>query len=88
MVRPDLETPEGRRAYGAELGGVARGWRYSGLGMVALGGAGLVAARLSDADLWHSAIGLGSIAALTVGWALIIVGIAKRTRYHHRRMAG
>jgi hypothetical protein len=87
-ARPDLATPEGRRTYAAELGGVARGWRYSGLGLVALGTAGLVARALADAPLLGSALGLGTIALLVIGWAIVIVGIVKRTRYHRRRMAG
>jgi membrane protein YdbS with pleckstrin-like domain len=88
MTKPDLATREGRRAYGAELSGVARGWRYAGLSLVAIGAVLLIVARLSGADIWHSAIGLGAVAALVVGWGLAIVGIVKRTRYHRRRMAG
>ena len=48
----------------------------------------LIAARMSGADLWHSAIGRAALAALIAGWALAIVGIVKRTLYHRRRMAG
>jgi hypothetical protein len=67
---------------------VARGWRWLGLGLVALGAAGLVARALADAPLWNGLLGPGSIALILVGWALAIVGIVKRTRYHRRRMAG
>jgi drug/metabolite transporter (DMT)-like permease len=88
MAKPDLGTREGRRLYAAELGRVARFWRYAGLGLVAVGAILLIAARLSGADLRHSAIGLAALAALVVGWALAIVGIVKRTLYHRRRMAG
>jgi membrane-bound ClpP family serine protease len=87
MARPDLGTREGRRVYRSELAGVARGWRYAGLGLVALGLVLLVAARMSGAAILHSAIGLGAIAALVIGWALATTGIVKRTRYHRGRMA-
>jgi hypothetical protein len=88
MAKPDLASPEGRRAYGAELRGIARPWRYFGLGLVLAGAILLVVARRSGADLWHSAIGRAAIAALVLGWALAITGIVKRTRYHRRRMSG
>jgi len=88
MARPDLGTIEGRRAYGAELAGIARPWRHIGLGLVMLGFVLLIATRLSDASVWHSGIGRAALAALVVGWTLAIVGILKRTRYHRRRMAG
>ena len=88
MARPDISTREGRRAYGAELGRVARGWRYAGLGLVGIGFVLLIAARLGDAEILHSRVGLGAVAALVIGWALAIVGIVKRTRYHRRRMTG
>ena len=88
MAKPDLGTREGRRAYGAELGTIARGWRYTGLGLVAVGFVLLVVARLGEAGVWHSMVGRCAVAALVIGWALAIVGMVKRTRYHHRRMAG
>jgi hypothetical protein len=37
MGRPDPGTREGRRLYRRELAGIARGWRYAGLGLVAVG---------------------------------------------------
>jgi hypothetical protein len=88
MARPDLATPGGRRAYAAELRGVARGWRYTGLGLVTLGAIGIVAVAKTDAPWDAGLLGPATIAALVVGWAIIIVAIAKRTRYHRRRMAG
>jgi membrane-bound ClpP family serine protease len=87
MGRPDLGTREGRRVYRSELAGIARGWRYAGLGLVILGFVLLIAAAMSGATIWQSPVGLGAIAALIIGWALAIVGILKRTRYHRRRMA-
>lgn len=88
MERPDLATPEGRRAYVAELRRVAVGWRVAGLGTVALGAAGLIATRLSGTPVWHSFIGVASVAVLALGWAIVIVAVVKRSRYHKRRMTG
>jgi hypothetical protein len=88
MARPDLATPEGRRSYAAELGTVARGWRWAGLGLVVLGGVGLIVRAVAHAPLWEGLLGPGSIVLVVVGWALAIVGIVKRTRHHRRRMAG
>jgi uncharacterized membrane protein YGL010W len=88
MAKPDLGTIEGRRAYGAELAGVARPWRYIGLGLVMLGFVLLIVTRLSDASVWHSGTGRAALGLLVVGWALAIVGMVKRSRYHRRRMAG
>jgi hypothetical protein len=88
MARPDLATPEGRRDYAAELGGVARGWRWLGLGMVTLGAAGLIVRAFAHAPMWAGLLGPGSVALIVLGWALAIVGIVKRTRHHRRRMAG
>lgn len=88
MARPDLQTPEGRRAYVAELRGVARPWRYAGLGLVTLGAAGLVQVARTDAPWAEGLLGPATLAALAVGWAVVIVAIVKRTRYHRRRMAG
>ena len=87
MSRPDLDNPGGRRAYGAELGRVARGWRWPGLAMLVLGSFGiglLLRWRLS----WGSPIGLATAAVLAVALGLIAVGIVKRTRYHRARMQG
>jgi len=88
MARPDLDTPHGRRAYAAELGGVARGWRWVGLGLVTLGGIGLIVRAFAHAPLWEGLLGPGSVALVVIGWAIAIVGIVKRTRHHRRRMAG
>jgi hypothetical protein len=88
LTRPDLATPEGRRVYAAELGGVARGWRYTGLGLVTLGAVGVVAVAKTDAPWREGLLGPATIAALVLGWTIIIVAIVKRTRYHRRRMTG
>ena len=86
MTRPDLGTPEGRRAYVAELRRVAIGWRVAGLAIVALGAAGLIVTRTSGNTVWHSAIGMVSVATLVVGWTVVAFAVVKRTLYHRRRM--
>ena len=87
MSRPDFNSPAGRRAYGAELGQVARGWRWTGLSIVALAAVGIYLTAIWDQP-WGSPLGLATIAALVIGWGLAIVGVVKRTRYHRARMAG
>ena len=86
MARPDLQSPEGRRAYRAELMTVARGWRWVGLALVTLSAVGIVQVARLDQP-WSSTLGVATIGALIVGWGLMIVGIVKRTRYHKARMA-
>ncbi len=87
MSKPNLQSPEGRRAYGAELNRVARGWRWTGLSIVTLAAAGFVATSKFHLPLLGSPLGLATVAALITGWGLAIVGIVKRTQYHKRRMA-
>jgi hypothetical protein len=88
MSKPDLQSPEGCRAYRAELMRVARAWRWSGLALVVLGAIGFVQTARLDLPLFGSALGWATVAGLVVGWGLAIVGIVKRTRYHKARMAG
>jgi hypothetical protein len=88
MSAPDLNSPESRRAYRAELMRVARGWRWTGLGIVALAAVGFVLTSKFHLPLLGSPLGLATVAGLVVGWGLAIVGVVKRTRYHKARMAG
>jgi hypothetical protein len=87
MSRPNLNTPNGRDAYRAELRKVAIGWRAAGLATVALGAAGLIFTRPRGEAVW-GATGIGSIAVLAVGWTIVAIAVFKRTQYHRRRMAG
>jgi hypothetical protein len=87
MARPDIATPEGRRAYGAELRRFALGWRIAGLGLLALGAVGMVVTARADAPWLEGWLGPSTIAAIALGWLCCFVAIAKRTRYHKRRMA-
>ena len=88
MSAPDLQTPEGRLGYRAELARVARGWRWTGLAIVTLAAVGYVAAAKYDQPLLGSPLGLATVAGLVVGWGLAITGMVKRIRYHARRMRG
>lgn len=87
MSKPDLSTPDGRKAYRAELFTVARGWRWTGLTLVVLSAIGMVL-KAQHHMSWTSPLGAATIACLVVGWALVAVGIVTRTRYHKRRMTG
>jgi hypothetical protein len=87
MARPDTHTPEGLTAYRAELRTVARGWRWTGLSLVALAVVGLYLTAIWDLG-WGSPLGVATIAGLAVGWGLAIVGVVKRARYHRHRMQG
>lgn len=87
MPRPDLATPEGRRAYSGELRRLALGWRVVGLGLVALSAAGMFMMARTDALWLEGWLGPSTLAAFVIGWLCCFVAIAKRTRYHKRRMA-
>lgn len=87
MSKPDLTTPEGRRAYGRELSTVARGWRWTGLAIVTLAAVGYVLTARWDLP-WSSTLGTATIAGLVIGWGLVLVAIVIRSRYHGRRMKG
>ncbi|MEZ0242709.1 MAG: hypothetical protein ACAH11_05000 [Sphingomonas sp.] len=87
MSIPDLQSPEGRRAYRAELMRVARFWRWTGLALVTLAAVGFV--QVARLDLpWSSTLGAATLAGMAIGWGLVIVGIYLRTRYHRARMSG
>ena len=88
MARPDLSTPEGRGAYRSELRGIARPWRYAGFAIVLLGTAAMIFVAYSSHELLGTLDGWSSIAAIAFGWALLIVAMVKRTRYHRRRLGG
>jgi hypothetical protein len=87
MAKPDLTTPEGKRAYAAELMLVARPWRYGGLLMVCVATALLLWVRFHDMDAFRTVPGLIGVALMVAGWAILIWVIATRSAYHRRRMA-
>jgi hypothetical protein len=87
-MKPDLESAEGRAAYKAELRTVAWGLRWWGFTLLALGAAGLAFHKVQGVPVLNTSEGIASIAALVAGAALMIAGIAARTRYHKKRMAG
>jgi len=85
---PDLSTPEGRTSYQAELARVARGWRWAGLALVIAGALTFLSQHKGWVEAAHDPVGQAAIAMLVVGWAVVLVGIVKRKRYHARRMRG
>ena len=85
---PDLSTREGLSAYRAELAGVARPLRWGGLSCVLLGVVLLVQARSGWQTNVDRMFGLAGIFLVLCGWALMIVGIVRRKRYHRDRMRG
>jgi hypothetical protein len=85
MSRPNLDTPEGRDAYRAELRTVAVPWRVAGIFLILIAAIALVigsgAGKRPGDPLMLAAFGL-----LTLGWILAGVGIYLRRAYHRRRL--
>ena len=86
MTAPNLETPEGRTAYRAELKTVGRQYRIAGFVLILLGAAGIMSTRLGwlPEDQTMLVVAYGALAA---GWALFVTATFLRTRHHKRRMA-
>lgn len=87
MARPDLSTPEGRSAYAGELRRVAWPYRLGGLVLVVAATAMIMGVRGRGDSLIHSSLGRTGLALMALGWAVLIVAIAKRTAHHRKRMA-
>lgn len=81
---PNLTDPAELKAYRRELRGVARGWRYSGIVLAALGAA-LLVARSRHVLAIHVLVPILIIVAAIV---LISVAILTRSLYHMRRLRG
>jgi hypothetical protein len=88
MTRPDLSDPTGRTAYRRELRRVAVPWRAAGFALVLGGTAAMIWYGRGPQSLFDTAAGEASVAVIAAGWALLIVAIVKRTRYHKTRMTG
>ncbi|HVI99753.1 MAG TPA: hypothetical protein VM657_11890 [Sphingomonas sp.] len=84
MPAPDLNDPAQRRAYRRELLGVARAERYWGIFLAMIG----VALLWMRSAGWLTVPHWLPIAALGLGIVLMLIGIARRTRHHQRRMRG
>lgn len=82
---PDLSDPAAREAYRGELRRLARGPRWFGLLLVALGAGGLVYAQTQS--LHGGLLRPAAWTALAAGWTILIAVIVYRTRYHKARMA-
>jgi hypothetical protein len=87
MARPDLSTPDGRDAYTGELRRIAWPYRLGGLVLVVAATALIVAVRGRGESLIHSSLGQTGLALMALGWAVLILAIAKRTAHHRKRMA-
>jgi hypothetical protein len=48
----------------------------------------MILVAYSSHDILGTLHGQASIALIAFGWALLIVAVVKRTRYHRRRLAG
>jgi hypothetical protein len=86
MSAPDTGSAEGRKAYRAELNRVAFWPRMAGFGLII--GAALVLVwnvRFSGAP--SNDLTLASYVAMGLGWALVLIAIVLRTRYHRRRLS-
>jgi hypothetical protein len=82
---PDLSDPAAREAYRGELRRLARGPRWLGLFLVALGAGGLIYAQTQGV---HSGLlRPASWTAMAAGWTILIAVMIYRTRYHKARMA-
>ena len=84
MTPTDLSDAAKVAQYRAELKAVGRNQRLGGFGLVILGALAVWAAESAGAagPMVHS-VGL---AALALGWALMLAAIFLRTRYHRQRM--
>ena len=84
MTVPDLNDRDQRAAYRRELQGVARGTRYSGVGLAAAGAllAVIRAAYWREMPKWLPLI------VIVGAFVLMSAAILARMRHHARRMAG
>lgn len=84
MSRPNLSSDQAVAQYRAEIRAIGRKQRLAGFGLVLLGAimvwASAQAGAAGPTVLW------AGYAALACGWALMIVAIFLRTRYHRRRL--
>ena len=87
-TRPELNDPAARAAYRRELRRVAIPWRAFGFALVVGGTTGMVLYGRAPQAITDTIEGDVSLAAVALGWILLIVAIVKRTRYHKTRMAG
>ena len=86
MARPDLESPEGRAAYRAELKRVGWKYRLGGFVLIVVAALLVVIARDGKFGLTEDAVKV-AYGMLFAGWALVITAIFQRTRHHKRRLA-
>jgi uncharacterized membrane protein YdjX (TVP38/TMEM64 family) len=87
-MRPDLSDPAARAAYRGELRRVAIPWRVFGLALIIGGAIGMIVYGRGPQSIIATIEGEASLAAVALGWVLLIAAIVKRTRHHKARMAG
>ena len=80
---PNLSDPAERKAYRRELMGVAKGFRRTGVALALLGSALILVNAY-----WTPIPNIVTLAAIVTGFALMLMGIGVRTKYHKRRMRG
>jgi len=80
---PDLRDPEQRSAYRRELMQVAKGPRRLGVALAVIG-----STLILINAYWTPIPNLVTLAAIVTGFALMLMGIGMRTKYHKRRMRG
>jgi hypothetical protein len=80
---PKLSDPVERGAYRRELMQVAKGYRRIGVALAVLGSALILVNAY-----WMPIPNIVTLAAIIAGFALMLMGIAARTKYHKRRMRG
>lgn len=85
MSPSDAQTAEQVAAYRAELRAVGRTQRLAGFGLIVLGA--ILAWSASRAGDLADVVQMAGYAALAAGWALMLVAIFLRTRFHRRRLA-
>lgn len=77
---PNLADPAERAAYRRELRGLVPWVRYTGMALALLGAA--------IAVIWPQLPGIVALVVIAFGFAMMVVSIGIRTRYHARRMRG
>ncbi|MEP9361184.1 hypothetical protein [Sphingomonas sp. KR3-1] len=80
---PDLRDREARRTYRRELMQVAKGPRRAGVALAVLGSVLILVNAY-----WTPIPNVITLTVIVLGFALMLMGIGMRTKYHKRRMRG
>ncbi len=85
-IKPDLASDEGRAAYKAELQRIVFWPRTLGLSLI-ISAALLIVWNAKFAPVRDPSLTTTAYVILVVGWALLLVAILLRSRYHRRRLS-